>query len=107
MEEETLRRLEKSTELSEEQIQQIYSQFASEFPQKTIMMSDFIKLCKAVMPKDEVIDFTKTVFQLFDEYNKGYLTFEEYVLATEQFKANPLFKLAWLFDNVYDQVSEK
>ena len=53
-------------------------------------------------------DFTQKVFNLFDGDGDAFLTFEEFTLAVEvkDTTGNPLGKLAWLFDTVYDKVSK-
>ena len=53
-------------------------------------------------------DFTQKVFNLFDGDGDAFLTFEEFTLAVEvkDTTGNPLGKLAWLFDMVYDKVSK-
>ena len=60
-----------------------------------------------VLDKREVADFTHKIFNLFDGDGDAFLNFEEFTLAVEvkDTTGNPLGKLAWLFDNVYDKVS--
>jgi Ca2+-binding EF-hand superfamily protein len=61
-----------------------------------------------VLDKTEVADFTHKVFNLFDGDGDAFLNFEEFTLAVEvkDTTGNPLGKLAWLFDTVYDKVSK-
>ena len=61
-----------------------------------------------VLDKAEVADFTHKVFNLFDGDGDAFLNFEEFTLAVEvkDTTGNPLGKLAWLFDSVYDKVSK-
>jgi Ca2+-binding EF-hand superfamily protein len=61
-----------------------------------------------VLDKTEIADFTHKIFNLFDADGDAYLTFEEFTMAveTKDTKGNPLGKLAWLFDTVYDKVSK-
>ena len=53
-------------------------------------------------------DFTHKVFNLFDADGDANLTFEEFTMAVEvkDRTGNPLGKLSWLFDTVYDKVSK-
>ena len=60
-----------------------------------------------VLDRHEVADFTTKIYNLFDADNDANLSFEEFTLAVEvqDTKGNPLGKLAWFFDEVYDKVS--
>lgn len=101
----TVSRLRKATELSEAQILEKNEEFLQQYPDGKVSKKAFEKLCRSLkMPKEEVAEFTQTIFDMFDLDENGTLCFEEYTLATEQFKANPKFKLEWLFDNLYDTV---
>ena len=71
-------------------------------------VSAFRKLSLSVLSEDEVDDFTNNVFRMFDVDRDKTLTFEEFTLATVIHatcsEENPMEKLSWLFDNVYDKV---
>ena len=99
-----LRRLKRSTGLTEKEIMEKYEDFTKQFSEKGMTPSQFRRLSCAVLDESEVDNFTRKVFKMFDEDQNRLLTFEEFLLATENMKANPLMKLSWLFDNVYDQV---
>ena len=78
-----------------------------QFPSGGISVEAFSQLSSHVLKAEEVEEFTKNVFKMFDADLNGYLTFEEFTLATECHEvanANPLEKLSWLFENVYDKV---
>lgn len=100
----TINRIRKATKLTEEEIVERYEGFIQQFPDDALSMEDFKTLSLHVLEPSEVGDFTKKVFKMFDSDNNKYLTFEEFTLATEQPKGNPLYKLSWMFDNVYDEV---
>ena len=100
----TLNRIKKATKLDESEINERYEEFNKQFPDKGITPTDFRRLSSFVLEESEVNDFTRRVFKMFDTDHNKFLTFEEFTLATEQGKGNPLMKLAWLFDKVYDEV---
>ncbi len=69
----------------------------------------FRKLSLAVLSEAEVDEFVSNVFKMFDVNKDKTLTFEEFTFATVIHSTcdeeNPMEKLSWLFDNVYDKVS--
>ena len=84
-----------------------FHEFMKQFPTGGISIDEFKKLSSHVLKEEEVEEFTASVFKMFDADMNAYLTFEEFTLATEVHEvanANPLEKLSWLFENVYDTV---
>ena len=87
-----------------------HDEFLRQYPTGKIKKSAFRRLCTSILDPSEVEKFTKEVFDMFDSDMNDLLTFEEFILATEVHDVddnNPLGKLAWLYDNVYDEVSNK
>ena len=103
----TFTRVKNATKLEDAAVIARFHEFMKQFPNGGISVEDFGKLSSRVLKEDEVEEFTKSVFKMFDADLNGYLTFEEFTLATECHEvanANPLEKLSWLFENVYDKV---
>ena len=105
----TVSRLKNATKLSENEIVDRHKEFNRLFPENQgVSIKSFRRLSCRVVDETEVIDFSNKIFGLFDADKDNNLSFEEFTLATEvhDTKGNPLGKLAWLFDNVYDKVSK-
>ena len=102
----TVNRLKNATKLSEPDIIERYEEFNRQFSDKGISVTAFQQLSLAVLDEAEVDEFVTNVFRMFDVDKNQYLTFEEFTLATEVHASNgnPLEKLSWLFDNIYDKV---
>ena len=105
--ENALKRLKNATNLSKMELIYRYEEFYRQYPNGEMNKNSFRKLCAAILVEDEVDKFSNEVFDLFDADKNDLLTFEEFILATEVQDVkdcNPLYKLAWLYDNVYDVV---
>ena len=102
LDEVTIQRIKSATNLTEPEINQRHGEFCKQFPDGGITMRAFRRLSSCVIDEGEVNDFTEKVFGMFDGDKNHFLTFEEFTLATEVHDTTE--KLAWLFDNVYDQV---
>ena len=106
----TFNRVKNATKLEDAAVIGRFHEFMKQFPSGGISVEAFNNLSSHVLKDDEVEDFTKNVFKMFDADLNGYLTFEEFTLATECHEvanSNPLEKLSWLFENVYDKVKIK
>ncbi len=101
----TVNRIRNAAKLTEPDIKDRYREFMKQFPDGGISFVAFRALSALILEEGEVDSFTKRVFKMFDTDHNKFLTFEEFTLATEQQKGNPLYKLAWMFDHVYDIVS--
>merc|ERR1712004_233847 len=102
----TFNRVKNATKLEDAAVIGRFHEFMKQFPSGGISVEAFNNLSSHVLKDDEVEDFTKNVFKMFDADLNGYLTFEEFTLATECHEvanSNPLEKLSWLFENVYDK----
>ena len=103
----TFTRVKNATKLEDAEVIARFHEFMKQFPNGGISVEAFGNLSSRVLKQEEVDEFTKSVFKMFDADLNGYLTFEEFTLATECHEvanANPLEKLSWLFENVYDKV---
>ena len=103
----TFNRVKNATKLEDAAVIGRFHEFMKQFPSGGISVEAFSQLSSHVLKAEEVEEFTKNVFKMFDADLNGYLTFEEFTLATECHEvanANPLEKLSWLFENVYDKV---
>ena len=101
-------RIKSSTKLTEDQIWEKHDAFARQFPMKGISQDSFRRLSRKILQDDDEVDeFTERVYKMFDADKNRFLTFEEFTVATEQPKDNPLYKLDWIFDNIFDVVRPK
>jgi hypothetical protein len=107
MESNTFSRIKTATNLPDNDIIKRYQEFYKQFPSGGMTVQAFRQLSLSVLDETEVDEFTQNVFQMFDVDKDKTLTFEEFTMATEvhSVNSNPLEKLSWLFDHVYDKVT--
>lgn len=105
MDKASLSRIKNATKLTDSEIEDRYQEFTRQFPSGGITKEAFKNLSLNVLEEEDVNEFTNNVFIMFDVDRNGYLTFAEFTLAIEvASNVNPLEKLSWLFDHVYDKV---
>lgn len=101
----SFKRIKEATQMEDHDIVERYQEFVNQFPSGVMSIAAFRELSLQVLDEQEVEAFTENVFNMFDVDKDTTLTFEEFTLATlaQQQNQNPLEKLSWLFDHVYDK----
>jgi len=91
-----------STQLTKEELKHFYRAFKQECPNGTAEPKHFRFILNKYFPLGDCSSYATCLFNAFDPQRKGYLTFEEMVLAISSLSRGSLTdKLRWIF-HLYD-----
>jgi len=97
-----LQSLSRTTQLTQEELKHFYRAFKQECPNGTAEPKHFRFILNKYFPLGDCSSYATCLFNAFDPQRKGYLTFEEMVLAISSLSRGSLTdKLRWIF-HLYD-----